>query len=82
MGRRPKFLRVGDRYGRLTVVALAGQESATGKTMVHLRCDCGSVCFRLCTAVRQGKVASCGCLAAENGRYQGKLCAKREKDDG
>jgi hypothetical protein len=81
MGRSPKFLEVGERFGRLVVVATAGQEEDTGKTLAHLRCDCGSVLFRTCSAMRRGNTKSCGCLASEHGHRIGLIYARKKREE-
>lgn len=56
---------VGDRYGRLLVVALA-TAGRGGKSRVDVECVCGnSKCVYAAALIGKRPVMSCGCLAAE-----------------
>lgn len=80
MGRKIEFVEVGEVFGRLTVVALAGQNDK-GLSMAHLRCECGSVLFRPCAQLRRGGVRSCGCLSAELCQKLGFIMQRRRKKE-
>lgn len=54
----------GQRFGRLTVVALAGRNS-DGHLRVLARCDCGGETVVLVGLLRRGATRSCGCLRRE-----------------
>lgn len=61
-----KKLRVGDRFGRLVVMAEAGNGGSRGRTrMIVCRCDCGTERVFSCPSVLRGASRSCGCLQAE-----------------
>jgi hypothetical protein len=53
----------GVRYGRL--VAVAYVERVGSAAFWSFLCDCGESVVRRATSVRQGKIASCGCLRSE-----------------
>lgn len=78
MGNKCIYVEVGEVFGRLTVIALAGQNEK-GLTIAHLRCECGSVLFRPCTQLRRGRIKSCGCLSAELCHRLGLILQKRRK---
>jgi hypothetical protein len=50
---------IGKRYGKLVVVSRA--ESKHSKVMWNCLCDCGSTTTSYGSALRQGRVLSCGC---------------------
>jgi hypothetical protein len=81
---------VGERFGRLTVVGLAGQYRS-GTKVYLCRCDCGGEARTSLNHLRRGDVKSCGCLRAESiqktarknkvpmqGRRFGRLVVKEE----
>jgi hypothetical protein len=55
----------GNRYGRLTVISLAGSD---GRQQAHrvCRCDCGNQTCVKGSNLRRGRTQSCGCLQREN----------------
>lgn len=55
---------VGERFGRLTVVASAGRDKF-GRARFHCVCDCGEETSTLSTYLRSGDTKSCGCLQTE-----------------
>ena len=55
---RPRSLRVGDRRGRLRVVAESGAR-------VHVECDCGNMKWVLYSNVVRERTVSCGCYHRE-----------------
>lgn len=55
---------VGDRFGRLTVLAEAARAASGGRTYT-CRCDCGGETVAVATKLRNGEKASCGCLHSE-----------------
>jgi hypothetical protein len=59
---------VGQRFGRLVVVALA-DPSAAGQVRWHCKCDCGATTAVQTSNLRSGHVRSCGCLGAEAKKY-------------
>jgi hypothetical protein len=60
----------GERFGRLTVINLAGTKN--GKRVWHCRCDCGREIITTGSNLRTGNSQSCGCFhrewAVERGR--------------
>lgn len=58
----------GMRFGRLTVLGLAGYEPRYKTTTWAVRCDCGNEfrCYR--TNLVNGNTKSCGCLKADKSR--------------
>lgn len=62
----PPRVQVGDRYGRLEVVALApiGYPASRNRHFV-CRCDCGAVRSFRADKLRRGEARSCGCLQRE-----------------
>lgn len=61
----PKFKnRIGDRYGRLTVIEYAGKDKR-GKHLWLCKCDCGNEKIVVSDNLSSGKSNSCGCLLHE-----------------
>lgn len=60
----PKLNLVGEKFGRLTVVAEAGR-SATGKVLWRCACECGEETVVVGSAIKSGNTQSCGCLRTE-----------------
>ena len=56
---------LGQRFGRLVAVAVAGQKS--NKTCYQFLCDCGGEKIAVGSEVKRGKTRSCGCLLKEHG---------------
>lgn len=56
---------IGQKYGRLTIIAMAGR-AKSGGTLVQCRCDCGGEKTVLVARIRIGNVKSCGCLSRES----------------
>lgn len=56
-----KINEVGNRYGRLTVIAEAGINKDK-KTLWKCRCDCGNIKITSGKSLRSGLILSCGCL--------------------
>lgn len=55
--------RVGERYGRLVVIAIAS--SHNGHVRWTCKCDCGSTVERRASHVYSGATSSCGCYRIE-----------------
>jgi len=64
---------VGQRFGRLIVVAAAGQWRVTRKAAWRCLCDCGQEKITSGEYLRAGKTTSCGCFQRED------LAARRLK---
>lgn len=58
--------RTGQRYGRLTVIGIAGRNSR-GKILWRCKCDCGNEILRESGTLKPGRECSCGCARAEIG---------------
>ena len=56
--------RIGQVFGRLTVVSLAGKNNH-GQTVLRCKCVCGSTSEHSLPNIRNGRVTSCGCLKKE-----------------
>jgi len=59
----PPAVTIGERYGRLEVLALVGRD-ASGRTF-RCRCECGGSVVVRSKALRSGQKRSCGCLKRE-----------------
>lgn len=73
--------RTGQRYGRLTVIGIAGRNSR-GKILWRCKCDCGNEILRESGTLKPGRECSCGCARAEIGvknnlKAQKKTCNHR-----
>jgi hypothetical protein len=71
--RRNAKIPIGEKFGRLTVVALDGyrlRRDGFHHAYWKCRCDCGAECTRFATLVRRGQTRSCGCLAIEGFRQR------------
>lgn len=69
---RSKPIELGSRFGRLSVLRRAGL-SGKRELLWECLCSCGNVSIRVGSALRGGRVISCGCLM---GRSSGTLAAK------
>ncbi len=69
--RTTAIVSVGERFGRLTVIAENGR-TAAGKRRCDCLCDCGGTINAIGSRLKNGGTKSCGCLrrevAAETGR--------------
>ena len=68
---------VGNKYGRLTVVSLAGTQNNRG--LWHCKCECGNECNVIGKYLRNGDTKSCGCMKKESYIYAVKANIKRNK---
>lgn len=57
--------RVGDVYGRLTVIKFHGYDKHN-RTLWLCRCECGEEAVKGMDNLRNGNIRSCGCLQREN----------------
>ena len=69
----------GERYGRLAMLRRVGIEEH--KAMWLAACACGTECVVMLSAVRQGRVSSCGCLRRETVHSIGKANARHGMTD-
>ena len=65
----------GQRFGRLTVLALTEARGSNGGAVWQCQCDCGAQCQVPEGNLRQGRTVSCGCVRREDltGQRFGKL---------
>lgn len=73
MDQKPNY--VGERYGRLIVIAPT--ESKHNRSRWICQCDCGKQCVATGASLRSGKKKSCGCLRREVSVERAKLLAIR-----
>jgi hypothetical protein len=66
----PRSNLIGQRFGRLTVLALYG-ETARHQSVWKCRCDCGNVKTVSGSNLRRNNTQSCGCLRRDVGRMVG-----------
>jgi len=67
---------VGQKFGRLTVVANTGARTTSGEVIWSCRCDCGRFHFASTGNLNHGSVQSCGCLARELAAARMRAAAK------
>lgn len=60
---KPRLTLVGQRFGRLTVVATAPCKKS--RTLWACRCDCGNTLTVIGHSLKRGNTQSCGCLRRE-----------------
>lgn len=70
--------RVGQKYGRLTVVSLEGKDTK-GRYTWLCKCDCGNNRVAVGNLLGAGKVRSCGCLDIENRKRAKKITHGKSK---
>src|SRR3990167_3281017 len=58
-------IQLGDRFGRLIVIADLGPPRPRWPHNIQCRCDCGRITVSAPGALRSGKKRSCGCLRKE-----------------
>lgn len=58
--RSRKELSVGQRFGKLTIIK-ALRSDKHGKQQWSCLCDCGNICVKITSGLKQGKIPSCGC---------------------
>ena len=61
-------MNAGERYGRLTVVEIAGKKGRD--KLIRCRCDCGAIKEVTAGNLKSGRTKSCGCLKAEKAAEQ------------
>ena len=57
---------IGQRFGRLTVLALTEARGSNGGAVWQCQCDCGAQCQVPAGNLRQGRTVSCGCVRRED----------------
>ena len=63
----------GEKYGKLTFIVFKGKDSK-GRYTGKFLCDCGKTTIAVITAVKSGKIKSCGCLCStQNGLSAGRV---------
>jgi len=58
----------GNRYGRLTVLSIAGIQLQSFHTQWLCKCDCGKTKVISANRLRSGTTKSCGCLKTKAGK--------------
>lgn len=65
-------IKIGEKFGKLTVIAEAPPRGKAAEKRVEAQCDCGSVKQFRFADLRSGNTSSCGCKRAEVNREQAK----------
>lgn len=64
MARRKIEIKIGDKFGDLTIIDVAGT-SEHGDRLYKCKCVCGNICVRKATIIKsvhvRGYINSCGC---------------------
>ena len=58
----------GQRFGRLTAVAVTSRKDSSGKAIWECVCDCGKTCEAIGSELRNGHKSSCGCLKVDHAK--------------
>lgn len=69
-------VQIGEKYGRLTVIALSEKRDKRGGIFVVCRCDCGNIKEILSISLRNGNSFSCGCYQRERAKEANRLQIK------
>jgi hypothetical protein len=82
---RPAAGSIGERFGRLVVIAVVGRNRHR-QAQVECQCDCGKRCIVLLHHLRRGEAGypntkSCGCLAVDMGRTLADRRKSRKRKD-
>ncbi len=67
---KEKFIYIGKRFGRLTVIAESDRKTKSRNKYLVCQCDCGTVKEIACMGLRGGGTISCGCFRNENNRLE------------
>lgn len=76
--RRPASSRIGETYGRLTVLEIA-QPTEDGRTRLRCACACGGEVLVVCSAIVTGNTTSCGCVRSETSARLGAETAEKQR---
>lgn len=72
----------GERFGRLEVVRATSERDPHNGSVIWLcKCDCGKFKKVSASSLKNGGVASCGCLGRENSSKNGKIYGKKIVDN-
>ena len=71
---------IGKTYNRLTILEI-DHVNEKQHVIVKIRCICGTEKLLNASAVRSGKVKSCGCLPRDNGRISAPLITKHARKE-
>ena len=52
---------VGQRYGKLVVLAVSDKLDTSGHRCLYCQCDCGNTCYKPAFRLRSGEAKGCGC---------------------
>ena len=69
---------VGNKYGKLTVLASTDLRSAKGNQIWKCQCECGNICYITTNHLQTGNTSSCGCLF---GQSKGEIEIKKLLDN-
>lgn len=65
-------LKIGQRFGRLTIISSITASNQSQNKLWKCKCDCGNDTSVTSNALLSGRTKSCGCLAKEQSRINGK----------
>lgn len=74
---RPTAIKVGDRFGRLTVQAITERWDEKRRRLFIFLCDCGTQIETHSKNIQKGTTRSCGCLKRESAAEMGRLNAPK-----
>lgn len=57
---------IGNRYGKLTVLAKTPLRTESGNVIWECKCDCGNLCYVSTNHLQTGNTQSCGCLQGQS----------------
>lgn len=73
-------IKVGDKYGRLTVLSRDIENTSYGRVSWKCKCDCGKEITVIGKALKSGNTRSCGCLRLETSVRNIKKCHENLED--
>ena len=76
VGYRRPAAQVGEKFGRLTIIALSTRRSKQGDVFVVCRCDCGNEKEVRSIDLRHGNTSSCGCYQRDRTKEANRLKVK------
>ena len=65
-GRKQRIDISGEKFGRLTAIAISNERSRPKRVVWECRCECGEIAYIRRTQLTTGTTKSCGCLQREN----------------
>jgi len=74
----PAFIDLtGQKYGKLTVIALHPKKCSSGRTQWLCRCECGNEKIIRGNDLRRGRTTSCGCNVITHGHTRNQANGRR-----